>query len=91
MRQLHSIFVLLLLRLRYEGWRAYFKENSNILDFSLVMMSVVDVWIITPLAQGNNLNLKAMTLLRLLRLLRLARLLRLFRIFKELMIIVSGS
>ena len=60
----------------------------NWLDFSLVALSVVDVWIIGPI--GINADLRMMSMLRMLRLIRLARLFRLFRMFKELTLLVNG-
>lgn len=83
------VFVLeLLLRLKVEGARSYFRDPSSIVDFLLVMMSVIDVWILTIISQKSNLRI--VSLLRSVRMMRLARLVRLFRIFKELTIIVRG-
>jgi voltage-gated sodium channel len=70
------------------GPRAYFSDSMNWLDFSLVAVSVIDVWIIGPL--GIDADLRMMSLFRMLRLIRLARLLRLLRMFKELTLLVSG-
>merc|ERR550514_158046 len=72
-------FAELLLHFAVEGWRVYFADRANWLDFSLVAMSVADVWVIKAL--GMQADLKLMSLLRLLRLARLARLVRLFRLF----------
>eukprot|EP00746_Dinoflagellata_sp_MGD_P075617 gnl/MRDRNA2_/MRDRNA2_30413_c0_seq1.p1 gnl/MRDRNA2_/MRDRNA2_30413_c0~~gnl/MRDRNA2_/MRDRNA2_30413_c0_seq1.p1 ORF type:complete len:989 (-),score=177.88 gnl/MRDRNA2_/MRDRNA2_30413_c0_seq1:106-2853(-) len=84
-----AVFTLeLIFRLHAEG-RKYFMDAANILDFLLVVVSVGDVWIATPLGIGND-NMRTLSIFRMLRLLRLARLLRLFRMFKELAIIVSG-
>lgn len=60
----------------------------NWLDFSLVLMAIVDAWII-PFV-GVSVDLRMMSVLRMLRLVRLARLLRLFRVFKELTLLVTG-
>eukprot|EP00746_Dinoflagellata_sp_MGD_P149747 gnl/MRDRNA2_/MRDRNA2_81738_c0_seq1.p1 gnl/MRDRNA2_/MRDRNA2_81738_c0~~gnl/MRDRNA2_/MRDRNA2_81738_c0_seq1.p1 ORF type:complete len:534 (+),score=100.96 gnl/MRDRNA2_/MRDRNA2_81738_c0_seq1:120-1604(+) len=70
------------------GPRGYFADHMNWLDFSLVLISVVDVWIITPI--GIDADLRMMSLFRMLRLIRLARLLRLLRMFKELTLLVNG-
>jgi len=78
----------LLLHFAVEGYRVYFQDKSNWLDFVLVLMSIADVWVIQQL--GVQADLRMMSLLRLLRLSRLARLVRLFRIFKELTQIVEG-
>lgn len=70
------------------GPRTYFKDSMNWLDFSLVTVSIIDVWVIAPL--GVEADMRMMSLLRMLRLIRLARLLRLFRMFKELTLLVNG-
>eukprot|EP00746_Dinoflagellata_sp_MGD_P149748 gnl/MRDRNA2_/MRDRNA2_81738_c0_seq2.p1 gnl/MRDRNA2_/MRDRNA2_81738_c0~~gnl/MRDRNA2_/MRDRNA2_81738_c0_seq2.p1 ORF type:complete len:574 (+),score=89.42 gnl/MRDRNA2_/MRDRNA2_81738_c0_seq2:120-1724(+) len=70
------------------GPRGYFADHMNWLDFSLVAVSVIDVWIIGPI--GIDADLRMMSLFRMLRLIRLARLLRLLRMFKELTLLVSG-
>jgi hypothetical protein len=89
-----SIFVIeLILHLVFEKGE-YFKDKGNWLDFTLVVITIVDVFVINILVQagviGGNLDLRLMSLLRILRLARLARLLRLVRIFKELTMIIQG-
>merc|ERR1719161_2203888 len=81
-------FVELLLHFGVEGPQIYFADRSNWLDFALVAMAVVDVWVIKSI--GIEADLRIMSLLRLLRLARLARLVRLFRLFHELTLIVEG-
>lgn len=78
----------LLVRLKVEGFASYFHDRMNSLDFMLVMLSILDVWVLDLL--GSQIELRVMSLLRTLRLLRLARLLRLFRIFKELTVIIKS-
>jgi len=80
----------LILHMVVEGPFVYFADTMNWLDFTLVMVSIVDVWILGLLMTGSGVNMKAISALRVLRLLRLARLLRLFRMFKELTLIVCG-
>eukprot|EP00746_Dinoflagellata_sp_MGD_P026237 gnl/MRDRNA2_/MRDRNA2_161813_c0_seq1.p1 gnl/MRDRNA2_/MRDRNA2_161813_c0~~gnl/MRDRNA2_/MRDRNA2_161813_c0_seq1.p1 ORF type:complete len:517 (+),score=90.46 gnl/MRDRNA2_/MRDRNA2_161813_c0_seq1:40-1551(+) len=75
-------------RWKVEGLIVYFTDPPSVLDFCLVMLSVVDVWIISPL--GGQAGLRKVSLLRLLRLARLTRLLRLFKVFKELTIIATS-
>lgn len=67
---------------------AYFRDRWNLLDFALVLVSSVDVWIITPL--GSALDMQALSILRILRLLRLIRVLRLFRALKRFVLILTG-
>lgn len=84
-----AVFVIeLAFRWRIEGVGPYFREPASILDFILVVLAVVDVWIMQQL--GIDGDIRFLTLLRLVRLARLARLLRIFRIFKELTVILSG-
>lgn len=84
-----GIFTLeLVLHFGVEGFRIYFSDRMNWLDFFLVTFSVLDVWVLKVLEV--EADLKLMSVFRMLRLVRLARLLRLFRIFKELTLIVAG-
>lgn len=84
-----AIFTLeLLAHFFVEGWRIYFSDSMNFLDFFLVSVSIIDGWIIRPL--GVKVDLKMLSVLRMLRLVRLARLLKLVRAFKELTLIVQG-
>jgi voltage-gated sodium channel len=66
----------------------YFKQVWNLIDFGLVMMAIVDVWILKVL--NSEGNMKSVSVLRVVRMLRLVRLIRLFRVFKELWLVVSG-
>eukprot|EP00746_Dinoflagellata_sp_MGD_P007846 gnl/MRDRNA2_/MRDRNA2_115608_c0_seq1.p1 gnl/MRDRNA2_/MRDRNA2_115608_c0~~gnl/MRDRNA2_/MRDRNA2_115608_c0_seq1.p1 ORF type:complete len:615 (-),score=99.87 gnl/MRDRNA2_/MRDRNA2_115608_c0_seq1:20-1795(-) len=77
-----------ILRIRFEGRQEYFGDMSNWMDFFLVGLSILDVWIITPM--GSDVDLRMLSLLRLLRLLRLARLVKLLLMFRELTILVRG-
>lgn len=84
-----AVFTLeLILHFGVEGYKVYFSDRMNWLDFFLVSFSVMDVWILQ--AAKIEADLKLMSVFRMLRLVRLARLLRLFRIFKELTLIVAG-
>merc|ERR1719262_1656261 len=60
-------------------------EMANLLDFGLVTMAIVDVFIIRWVVPESDLRT-----LSILRLMRLLRLLRLLRTFRELQLIVSG-
>lgn len=84
-----AVFTLeLLVHFFVEGPRIYFADKMNWLDCSLVLLSVVDVWIIRPI--GIEADLRILSVLRMLRLVRLARLLKLVKMFRELTLIVSG-
>jgi hypothetical protein len=78
----------LVTRLLVEGIRSYFVDHGNWLDFILVILSVLGVWVIQPL--GMKADLRLVSLMRMVFLARLARLLRLFRIFRELTLIIEG-
>mmetsp|Transcript_605 Transcript_605/g.1007 ORF Transcript_605/g.1007 Transcript_605/m.1007 type:complete len:613 (+) Transcript_605:81-1919(+) len=60
----------------------------NIADFTIVLMSVADAFIITPIGMGGNVRLVSM--LRFIRLMRLIRLVRLMHLFKELWLVANG-
>jgi len=60
----------------------------NILDFLIVIMSVLDAMILYPIGLGGGMRF--MTMLRFVRLARLIRLVRLLRIFKELWLVADG-
>lgn len=81
----------LILRLRAHGW-AYFSNSNdriwNIVDFVIVLMSVIDSMLLMPLGLGTSLRFVSM--LRFVRLLRLVRLVRLLRFFRELWLVASG-
>lgn len=94
---LENIFCLLflfeLLGRLYFHHMAYFYSDGvphfmNIMDFFLVAMSILDTWILTPLAGGSSL--RVLMALRVCRIARLVRLIRLINMFKELWLIVHG-
>ena len=82
------------LRVRAHKLSGYFGDKSNLLDFFLAALSVLDVWVLTFIdfirGQSSGGAPKFLSVLRLLRLLRLARLIRLVKIFKELWLVVKG-
>jgi len=67
----------------------YFADPWNFMDFSLVMLSIIDAWILSWFSDNKNL-MSQLTILRLFRILRVARMLRMLRAFKELWMIVRG-
>jgi len=81
----------LVLRLYYHKI-AYFTTSPmrgwNIIDFSIVVVSLADTFILMPIGFGGTARFVSM--LRFVRLMRLVRLVRLFRIFKELWLVANG-
>mmetsp|Transcript_88174 Transcript_88174/g.222541 ORF Transcript_88174/g.222541 Transcript_88174/m.222541 type:complete len:572 (+) Transcript_88174:113-1828(+) len=63
-------------------------KYSNIMDFAIVVTSILDTFILQPLGSGGSARFVSM--LRFVRLLRLVRLVRLFKIFKELWLVANG-
>lgn len=63
----------------------FLEDRWNIFDSSLVICSLIELCILTPLGRQG-----AMNLLVVFRLLRLVRLIRVFRYFRELMLLVQG-
>lgn len=64
--------------------RRYFSAGFNLLDFSLVILSVLDTYFLADSSLGSFSGLKV------LRMLRLVRLLKLLRMFKQLWLICFG-
>jgi voltage-gated sodium channel len=60
----------------------------NMADFVIVMISVLDTFLLTPIGTGGGMRIISM--LRFIRLMRLIRLIRLMRLFKELWLVASG-
>merc|ERR1719409_416309 len=66
----------------------YSNRKWNIADFCIVMMSVLDTFVFTPIGMGGGGRLVSM--LRFIRLMRLIRLIRLMHLFKELWLVANG-
>lgn len=77
-------------RIWFEGLREYFRYPANCLDFSLVLMACLDVWVIRTLGLDKEMDLRSASLLRMLRLLKLGRILKLFHMFRELTVILQS-
>jgi voltage-gated sodium channel len=60
----------------------------NIVDFVIVMVTVLDTFLFTPIGMGAGA--KMVSMLRFLRLMRLIRLVRLMHLFKELWLVANG-
>lgn len=85
----------MIFKMKERGCKGYFTSGWNILDFVLVMMSVMDCWVMAialmikpDLTSGADLRVYSM--LRLLRLVRVIRAVRLLSMFQELWKIVRG-
>jgi hypothetical protein len=76
------------LRIQANGLRKWSKSGWNLFDFSLVVMSLVDTYILAFVLAGAGIG--SVTIARMFRLLRLFRALRLVRVFPELQLLVHG-
>lgn len=68
----------------------YWSEWWNRLDFSLVLLAVLDCWVLPLMASHLRIDLGKLTVLRMLRILRVARMLRFLKAFRELWVITVG-
>lgn len=72
----------------------YFLNRMNLLDFGLVVLTVLDNWIMKILAasgsEAGSSDLKKVSILRVMRLARLVRLVRMLKLFKEMYLIIAG-
>jgi len=66
----------------------YFKKAMNLFDTSLVLLTILDTFILSPMASGGSVRFVGA--LRVIRMMRLVRLIRLLPHFKELWLIVNG-
>lgn len=82
-----AFFIEMILKFKWLGKR-YFQDKWNWLDFTLVLLAVIDTWIFGLFAQ--DVDLQQLSILRTLRLIRLVRVLRLIRQFQQLAIVLSG-
>jgi len=91
-----AVFVVeLLLRLQVDGCRNHCRRLGNVFDAVVVLVSIIDLWIVTPaklIADGEKSQdpLKAASAFRVLQLLRLLRVVRLLRVSRELSLLVLG-
>lgn len=67
----------------------FFRDGWNIFDFSTVLLTCLDTFVITPLATESK-DFDVFSVLRVLRLLRVVRIVRLLKYFKELWLLVVG-
>ena len=64
----------------------YFSAGFNLLDFSLVILSVLDTYVLADSSLGSFSGLKVLRMLRLVRLLKLLRMSR-----RALVIMISND
>jgi voltage-gated sodium channel len=86
-----AFLVELVCRVQAHGPNYFTDPNErgwNLLDASIVTVSLVDTLILMPL--GMSKSLRFVSMLRFVRLMRLARLIRLLRFFRELWLVASG-
>eukprot|EP00746_Dinoflagellata_sp_MGD_P144303 gnl/MRDRNA2_/MRDRNA2_77049_c0_seq1.p1 gnl/MRDRNA2_/MRDRNA2_77049_c0~~gnl/MRDRNA2_/MRDRNA2_77049_c0_seq1.p1 ORF type:complete len:812 (+),score=143.37 gnl/MRDRNA2_/MRDRNA2_77049_c0_seq1:145-2580(+) len=69
----------------------YFHDSWNVLDFCLVWLSIVDIWIMKMVRSGSDdTKLKRFSMFRIMRIMRTLRFIRLLKVFKELWLILKG-
>lgn len=68
--------------------RKFFEDLWDVLDLVLVVGSVIDVFLLTPLGSGGRI--RAFSTIRTLRVIKLVRLVRVFPAFRELWLLVGG-
>lgn len=77
---------------RFKEWLKCFKlikfDGWNCTDFTLLMLSIVDTWILWPIGGGGALRL--VSVFRILRVLKLAKFVKLLRAYRELWLIVCS-
>mmetsp|Transcript_23913 Transcript_23913/g.43881 ORF Transcript_23913/g.43881 Transcript_23913/m.43881 type:complete len:650 (-) Transcript_23913:84-2033(-) len=67
----------------------YFKDKANWLDFCIVMLAIVDVWLLTYLF-SEDIDLRSVSVLRVLRLLRLVRIAKLVKQSRKVILVLHG-
>lgn len=65
----------------------YFRDRYNLLDFTIVILSIIDVAL---LIGDSKVDLSQFSVLRIIRLTRLLRIVRLIQAFKEMTLILTG-
>mmetsp|Transcript_3069 Transcript_3069/g.6901 ORF Transcript_3069/g.6901 Transcript_3069/m.6901 type:complete len:464 (-) Transcript_3069:130-1521(-) len=68
--------------------RKFFKDAWQVLDFTVVVLAVIDTFALA--IDGNGGKLRLLTILRILRLIPAVRLVRSWSVFKELWLLVGG-
>lgn len=79
-------FVELVLRL-YTYGLPFLRSKTNIIDAIIVLVTLIDAYVLTPL-NANAVNFSFARLLRLLRLVKIMRIVRVMRMFRALRILV---
>jgi len=69
--------------------RCYFHDRCNVVDFLLVTIAILDVWILTPLLSGKSF-VGSLTMMRIIRLSRMFRMVRMIKLFRELIVLLDA-
>jgi len=83
-----SLFVIELVMRVFVFKKAYFRVAANWLDITIVMLTVLDLWIFSVL-NFSAVNLTFLRVLRVARLVRMIRVVRVMRMFHELRVLVN--
>jgi len=85
-----SVFLLeFLFRLRLNRLQ-YFTSIANVFDAFLIFTSVLEVWILTPFANGAGINVTGIRIIRMCRIIRVLRIIRIMKFCKSLHIMISA-
>eukprot|EP00746_Dinoflagellata_sp_MGD_P003599 gnl/MRDRNA2_/MRDRNA2_106982_c0_seq1.p1 gnl/MRDRNA2_/MRDRNA2_106982_c0~~gnl/MRDRNA2_/MRDRNA2_106982_c0_seq1.p1 ORF type:complete len:635 (+),score=91.48 gnl/MRDRNA2_/MRDRNA2_106982_c0_seq1:76-1980(+) len=79
----------LLLRLSVSGW-TYFKTLLNWMDFTVVVTSILEMYIFNTINADGAPDLTLIKLLRTFRIIRILRIIRMLRLFKRLRTLVGA-
>ncbi|CAE7219612.1 Scn10a [Symbiodinium microadriaticum] len=85
-----AIFILELVWRIYSERLRYFRELMNVFDSLLVLISCIDLYILTPLIQTSLNNTATLRLLRTIKLVRAVRIVRALRLFRGLRLLVQA-
>jgi len=85
-----AIFILELFWRIYSERLRYFRELMNVFDSLLVLISCIDLYILTPLIQTSLNNTATLRLLRTIKLVRAVRIVRALRLFRGLRLLVQA-
>jgi len=89
----HVFTILFLLELLARMWvqkRKYFSDVANLFDAFLVLSSIVELYILTPLGMASGTNLTMLRVVRLCKIVRVLRVVRIMKLFLSMHIIVAA-
>jgi len=86
-----TILFLLELLVRIKSLKVkYFADSANLFDAFLVLSSIVELYILTPLGMASGMNLTMLRIIRLCKIVRVLRVVRVMKLFLSLHIIGSA-